>query len=117
MIVDKSFLGKVKRLVVKKGWKQTDTGGYRSHANGIVKRRIGMLKRTVRTVLIAATGATFYYDQLWGHGMQYANYCLNRNSWSDTTAPFTQLTGKAYEWGKKTIRSESWSFTTCLLRT
>ena len=60
-----------------------------------------MLKQTVRTVLFAATGATFYYDQLWGHGMQYANYCLNRNNWSDTVAPFTQLTGESYEWGKE----------------
>ena len=99
--VDKSFLGKVKKLAVKKGWKQTDTGGYRSRANGIVERRIGMLKQTARTVLLAATGATYYYDQLWGHGMQYANYCLNRNNWSDTVAPFTQRTGAPYRWCKE----------------
>jgi hypothetical protein len=94
--VDKSFLGKVKKMACRKGWSQTDTGGYRSQANGIVERRIGMLKQGVRTVLLAATGATYYYDQLWGHGLMYVNYCTNRNDWSDTLAPFTQLTGKVY---------------------
>ena len=43
--VDKSFLGKVKKLAVRKGWAQTDTGGYRSQGNSIVERRIGMLKQ------------------------------------------------------------------------
>jgi len=99
--VDKSFLGKVKKLAVRKGWKQTDTGGYRSQANGIVERRIGMLKQNVRTVLLAATGATHYYDQLWGHGMMFANYCTNRNDWSDTLSPFSQLTGSPYCWDKE----------------
>ena len=99
--VDKSFLGKVKKMACRKGWSQTDTGGYRSQANGIVERRIGMLKQGVRTVLLAATGATYYYDQLWGHGLMYVNYCTNRNDWSDTLAPFTQLTGKVYEWDKE----------------
>jgi hypothetical protein len=98
--VDKSFLGKVKKMAVRKGWKQTDAGGYRSQANGIVERRIGVLKQSVRTVLLAATGAAHYYDQLWGHGLMYANYCNNRNDWSEALAPFTQLTGGAYVWDK-----------------
>ena len=99
--VDKSFLGKVKKLAIRKGWKQTDTGGYRSQSNSIAERRIGMLKQTARTILLAATGASYYYDQLWGHSLMYSNYCLNRNNWSDTLAPYTQLTGKAYAWGKE----------------
>ena len=35
--VDKSFLGLVQKLAVRKGWRQTDTGGYKSAANGIVE--------------------------------------------------------------------------------
>ena len=99
--VDKSFLGKVRKLAIRKGWKQTDTGGYRSQSNSIAERRIGMLKQTARTILLAATGASYYYDQLWGHSLMYSNYCLNRNNWSDTLAPYTQLTGEAYAWGKE----------------
>ena len=60
-----------------------------------------MLKQTARTILLAATGASYYYDQFGGHSLMYSNYCLNRNNWSDTLAPYTQLTGKAYVWGKE----------------
>jgi hypothetical protein len=97
--VDKSFLGKVKRLAVRKGWVQTDTGGYRSRANGIVERRIGMLKQTARTLLLSASGGDCFYVQLWGHAMLQANFCCNVNDWSSRASPFQQLTGDAYEWG------------------
>ncbi len=57
--VDKSFLGKVQRLAVRKGWIQTDTGGYRSRANALVERRIGMLKQTARTSAAAGINGRF----------------------------------------------------------
>lgn len=99
--VDKSFLGEVKRLAVRRGWAQTDTGGYRSQANGVVERRIGMLKQQARVVILASTGGCFYYDQLWGHALLYANKVCNANDWSDRLAPHTQLTGSPYVWTGK----------------
>ena len=33
--MDSSFLGKAQQLAVRKGWRVTDTGGYKSAANGI----------------------------------------------------------------------------------
>jgi hypothetical protein len=77
--VDKSFLGKVRRLALRKGWCQTDTGGYRSQANGVVERRIGMLKQSARTLLLSASGGAHFYDQLWGHALKQANFVVNRN--------------------------------------
>jgi len=97
--VDKSFLGKVRKLAVRKGWVQTDTGGYRSRANSIVERRIGMLKQTARTLLLSASGGAHFYVELWGHAMLQANFCCNVNMWSSRPSPFGQLTGAAYEWG------------------
>jgi hypothetical protein len=97
--VDRSFLGKVKKLAVRKGWAQTDTGGYRSQGNSVVERRIGMLKQQARVVLLAATGGRFYYDQLWGHALQFANKCVNVTDWTGRIAPYTQLTGAPYKWG------------------
>ena len=86
--VDKSFLGKVQRMAVRKGWVQTDTGGYRSRANSIVERRIGMLKQTSRTLLLSAAGYTCFYVELWGHAMVHANFCCNVNDWASRTSPF-----------------------------
>ena len=60
-----------------------------------------MLKQTTRTMLLAATGATFYYDQLWGHSLVYSNYRINQKDWSDTKSPYYQLTGKEYAWCKE----------------
>jgi len=99
--VDKSFLGKVQRLAVRKGWVQTDTGGYRSRANAIVERRIGMLKQTARTLLLSATGGASFHVELWGHAMLHSNFCCNVNNWASRTSPFEQLTGSAYEWGSE----------------
>jgi len=96
--IDKSFLGKVKKLALRKGWKQTDTGGYRSQANALVERRIGMLKQKARTLLLAATGGIFYCEQLWGHVLMQANHCLNRVDWKSRKSPFFQLTGEDYSW-------------------
>ena len=97
--VDSSFLGKAQQLAVRKGWRVTDTGGYKSAANGIVERRIGLLKQTVRTILLAATGGVYYYEELWGHGLIRANQCLNQNDWRTRVSPHQQLTGKPYVWG------------------
>ena len=98
--VDKSFLGDVKKLAIRRGWRQTDTGGYKSPANGIVERRIGMLRQRLRTQLLAATGSTshVYYTKLWGHGMVSANDSVNRNDWKTRTSPHQQLTGSAYKY-------------------
>ena len=38
--VDRSFLGQVEKMAVRKGWRQTDTGGYKSQANSVLERRI-----------------------------------------------------------------------------
>ena len=88
--VDKSFLGKVQRLAVRKGWVQTDTGGYRSRANAIVERRIGMLKQTSRTLLLSAAGDASFYVDLWGHAMLHANFCCNVNNWTSRPSPYQQ---------------------------
>jgi hypothetical protein len=97
--VDKSFLGKVRKLAVRKGWVQTDTGGYRSRANAIVERRIGMLKQTSRTLLLSAAGDAYFYVELWGHVMLQSNFCTNVNAWASRCSPYEQLTGAPYEWG------------------
>jgi hypothetical protein len=97
--VDKSFLGAVEKLVIPKGWKQTDTGGYKSAANGIVERRIGMLKEAARTEMVAATGGDPWYHGLWGHTMVRANFTVNVNDWaSGRVSPHEQLTGQKYVW-------------------
>ena len=97
--VDKSFMGAVKKLAIRKGWFVTDTGGYRSQSNSIAERRIGMIKQSVRTVLLAATGG-LYYEQLWGPAFMFAADATNRNDWRQRKAPYTQLTGKPYEYSK-----------------
>jgi hypothetical protein len=97
--VDKSFLGRVQKLALRKGWAQTDTGGYRSRANGIAERRIGMLKQTARTLLLSASGGGSFHVELWGHALKQANFCCNVNPWTDRRAPYSQLTGSDYVWG------------------
>ena len=101
--VDKSFMGKVRQMALRRGWKQTDTGGYKSPANGIVERRIGMLRQRLRSQLVAATGSTShsYYTALWGHAMVSSNKSVNCNDWKTRISPYQQLTGRAYEWGKQ----------------
>ena len=101
--VDKSFMGEVRKLALRRGWKQTDTGGYKSPANGIVERRIGMLRQRLRSQLVAATGSTShsYYTALWGHAMVSANKSVNCNDWKTRLSPYQQLTGRAYAWGKE----------------
>ena len=101
--VDKSFLSEVQKLAVRKGWRQTDTGGYKSAANGIVERRIGMLRQKLRTMLVATTGGVnaTYIQALWGHAMVRANFYINVNDWSDRPSPWEQLTGAPYVWTKE----------------
>ena len=96
--VDKSFMGRVRKLAVRKGWTQTDTGGYRPKANSLTESRVGQLKRTSRTLLLAATGGAVFYVQLWGNALAHANYCRNRGEWATRSSPFEQLTGAQYEW-------------------
>ena len=60
-----------------------------------------MLKQCARTLILSASGGSHFYDLLWGHALKQANFACNRNDWSSTLAPFTQLTGTAYEWGKE----------------
>ena len=57
-----------------------------------------MLKQKARTLLLAATGGIFYYEQLWGHVLMQSNYCLNRVDWKSRKSPFFQLTGEDYSW-------------------
>ena len=99
--VDRSFLGEVERMAIRKGWRQTDTGGYRSQANSIAERRIGMLKEVARAELLSATGGGRYYAQLWGHALVRANFVLNVNDWSSRVSPYRQLTGREYKWGQE----------------
>jgi hypothetical protein len=96
--IDRSFLAKVRKQAVRKGWMQTDTGGYRSASNGIVERRIGLLKETARAILLACSGGVHYYEQLWGHALVQANYCINRS-----TRAFQQLTGAPYAWESRDL--------------
>jgi hypothetical protein len=71
--VDKSFMGKVRRLAVRKGWTQTDIRGYRPKANSLTESRVGQLKSKARALLLAATGGAVFYVQLWGNALVYAN--------------------------------------------
>jgi hypothetical protein len=100
--VDRSFLAEVEALAIRKGWRQTDTGGYKSAANGKAERRIGLLKQTSRTVVLAAGGATGdYYVPLWGHALIYSNKAVNVNDWRSRRSPHEQLTGRKYEYTKR----------------
>jgi hypothetical protein len=96
--VDKSFRGSVDKLVKARGWLQTDTGGYRARANSVCERRIGMLKQSLRTVLLAATGGYYYYEQLWGPGFEFCNRRINWNDWKLRRAPHQMLTGSDHEY-------------------
>jgi hypothetical protein len=96
--IDKSFLARVRKQAIRKGWAQTDTGGYRSSSNGIVERRIGVLKETARAMLLACSGGVNYYEQLWGRALVQANYCANRN-----TLAFEQLSGAPYVWEERDL--------------
>jgi hypothetical protein len=96
--IDKSFLAKVRKQAIRKGWAQTDTGGYRSASNGIVERRIGVLKETARAMLSACSGGVNYFEQLWGRALVQANYCANRK-----TKAFEQLSGAPYVWEERDL--------------
>jgi hypothetical protein len=89
---DKSFRGVVAEYGVEKGWKDTDTGGYRPAANSIVERRIGMLNQLFRCLLLVATGGNIYYEQLWGPGLVHANDIINRRPWPGRDSPIDALT-------------------------
>ena len=57
------------------------------------KVRIGMLKQRVRVLLLACTGGTLYYEQLWDVALVYCNRLLNVNQWPDRDSPIARLTG------------------------
>ena len=55
-----------------------------------------------KACLLEATGGTKYYEKLWGVGLQYANYCVNRSSRADgRPSPYSMRMGVDYVWDKK----------------
>ena len=98
---DRSFLSQVRKLAIRKGWSQTDTGGHRPKSNGRVERRIGQLKEQARSILLSCSGGVNYHEQLWGHALVQANYYLNRCPGGSGSTAYGQLTGRAYNWGER----------------
>ena len=90
---DKSFRGPVEEYARQRGWEDTHTGGYNPNANAKAEVRIGMLKQRVRVLLLACTGGTLYYEQLWDVALVYCNRLLNVNQWPDRDSPIARLTG------------------------
>ena len=65
-----------------------------------------MLHQVLRTLLLRATNGTLYYEMLWDVGSQWANACINTNSWPNSeTTPMETLSGKPH-----TINSDSHPF-------
>jgi hypothetical protein len=90
---DKSFRGPVEEYARQKGWLDTHTGGYNPNANAKAEVRIGMLKQRVRVLLLACTGGTLYYEQLWDVALVFCNRVLNVHQWPDRESPIARLTG------------------------
>ena len=63
--VDQSFRGPVEEYARQGDWEDTHTGGYNPNANAKAEIRIGLRKQRVRVWLLACTGGTLYYEQLW----------------------------------------------------
>ena len=90
---DKGFRGPVEVHARQQGWKDTHTGGYNPNANAKAEVRIGMLKQRVRVLLLACTGGTLYYEQLWDVALVHSNRLLNRVKWPDRDSPIARLLG------------------------
>ena len=91
------FEGEVYDWVRSRGYRDTNTGGYRPNSNSFSERRIGMLHQVLRTLLLRATNGTMYYEVLWDVGLQWANECINTNLWpNNDTTPIETLSGKPY---------------------
>ena len=90
---DKGFRGPVEVYARQQGWKDTHTGGYNPNANAKAEVRIGMLKQRVRVLLLACTGGTLYYEQLWDVALVHSNRLLNRVKWPDRDSPIARLLG------------------------
>ena len=93
---DKSFRGAVEKYADSKGIKQTHTGGYNPNNNARVERRIGQPNQMFRVLLLYSTGGLYYYEQLWGRGLYYANCLLNWLPWNDRDAPYATLKQQEY---------------------
>lgn len=96
--------GAVGQLCEERGWTNTNSGGYRSNANGKTERYVRTLFEKVRSALITATGGDDYYEDLWGLAVKYAAHILVRTKRSgahgkSAKSPYEELTGKEYMWG------------------
>ena len=52
-----------------------------------------MLKQRVKVLLLACTGGTLYYGQLWGVALVHCNRLFNMNQWPDRDSPIARLAG------------------------
>jgi hypothetical protein len=97
---DKSFRGPVEEYARQKGWLDTHTGGYNPNANAKAEVRIGMLKQRVRVLLLACTGGTLYYEQLWDVAWVFCNRVLNVHQLPARESPIARLTSLSVPTGK-----------------
>jgi hypothetical protein len=99
---DPSFQAELSEYLASINVAQTDTGGHRPENNSKTEKRIGIITMAFKACLLEATGGTKYYEKLWGVGLKYANYCVNRSSRADgRPSPYSMRMGVDYVWDRK----------------